>query len=215
MQGKTHMAVGTAAALAIMQPQTVPQIAVGAGAAIIGSLIADADIPDSKARNSVLQVGAALIIIIGGAYAIEKAFHVGIPELILQNSNIYRLIFGVAMFFGLALYSMVQPHRQFTHSFLAMALYSGAVYVMIPSALLYFVIGYASHLLLDLLNYTGERLFFPLKKTYSLKLCKSDGMLNKVLFLLGTAATVILLWESPSMQGFVAKVINHFNSIFH
>ena len=39
MLGRTHFFIGTAAALAVLQPQTVPVLVTGAGAAAIGSLI--------------------------------------------------------------------------------------------------------------------------------------------------------------------------------
>ena len=38
MLGRTHFFIGTAAALAVLQPQTVPVLVTGAGAAAIGSL---------------------------------------------------------------------------------------------------------------------------------------------------------------------------------
>ena len=41
MLGRTHFFIGTAAALAVLQPQTVPVLVTGAGAAAIGSLISD------------------------------------------------------------------------------------------------------------------------------------------------------------------------------
>lgn len=39
MLGKTHMAVGTAAGLLIMQPQNITELILGTGAAMIGSVI--------------------------------------------------------------------------------------------------------------------------------------------------------------------------------
>ena len=44
MLGKTHMAVGTAAGLLIMQPQNITELILGTGAAMIGSVISDIDI---------------------------------------------------------------------------------------------------------------------------------------------------------------------------
>lgn len=47
MLGRTHFFIGTAAALAVLQPQTVPALVTGAGAAAIGSLISDIDVGTS------------------------------------------------------------------------------------------------------------------------------------------------------------------------
>ena len=44
MLGRTHFFIGTAAALAVLQPQTVPALVAGAGAAAIGGLISDIDV---------------------------------------------------------------------------------------------------------------------------------------------------------------------------
>ena len=44
MLGRTHFFIGTAAALAVLQPQTVPALVAGAGAAAIDGLISDIDV---------------------------------------------------------------------------------------------------------------------------------------------------------------------------
>ena len=51
MLGRTHFFIGTAAALAVLQPQTVPALVAGAGAAAIGGLISDIDVGTSQAHR--------------------------------------------------------------------------------------------------------------------------------------------------------------------
>ena len=51
MLGKTHMAVGTAAGLLIMQPQNITELILGTGAAMIGSVISDIDIGTSDSHK--------------------------------------------------------------------------------------------------------------------------------------------------------------------
>ena len=55
MLGRTHFFIGTAAALAVLQPQTVPALVAGAGAAAIGGLISDIDVACEAAVNSKIQ----------------------------------------------------------------------------------------------------------------------------------------------------------------
>ncbi len=45
-----------------------------------------------------------------------------------------------------------------------------------------FVIGYISHLILDLFNYSGEQIFFPLNKRICFERCYSGGVANTILF---------------------------------
>ena len=47
-----------------------------------------------------------------------------------------------------------------------------------------FLVGYSSHLLLDLCNKKGIRICYPLKTTLCLKLCGSNGTCNQALYLL-------------------------------
>ena len=51
MLGKTHMAVGTAAGLLIIQPQNITELILGTGAAMIGSVISDIDVGTSGSHR--------------------------------------------------------------------------------------------------------------------------------------------------------------------
>ena len=63
MLGRTHFFIGTAAALAVLQPQTVPVLVTGAGAAAIGSLISDIDVGTSQPHRSFMHSFAALALL--------------------------------------------------------------------------------------------------------------------------------------------------------
>ena len=51
--------------------------------------------------------------------------------------------------------------------------------------LLGFIIGFASHLLLDVLTYRSVQLFYPREKGVSLKICKSKSAINTVIMIFG------------------------------
>ena len=51
MLGKTHMAVGVAASMLLFQPNTLPELIFGAGAAAIGSVISDIDCSSSESSR--------------------------------------------------------------------------------------------------------------------------------------------------------------------
>ena len=64
MLGRTHFFIGTAAALAVLQPQTVPALVAGAGAAAIGGLISDIDVGTSQAQrdaDKIIKAGATSV----------------------------------------------------------------------------------------------------------------------------------------------------------
>lgn len=51
MLGKTHMAVGVAASLLLLQPRTLPELILGAGTAAVGSVISDIDCGSSESSR--------------------------------------------------------------------------------------------------------------------------------------------------------------------
>ena len=51
MLGRTHFFIGISAALAVMQPSSMPTLVAGAGAAAIGGMISDIDSGTSQAHR--------------------------------------------------------------------------------------------------------------------------------------------------------------------
>lgn len=92
----------------------------------------------------------------------------------------------------LLLIGLNTKHRTFTHSFLAIFLYSTAMYFFCRPASLPFLIGYASHIVADLFNKLGVQLFFPFKWRPCLKLCSSNKKANKVLFWICLVIDIVL-----------------------
>jgi len=73
-------------------------------------------------------------------------------------------------------------HRGMFHSAIVMLMLSFMVYVFSAKAGIAFGIGYASHLLLDMLNYKGVRIFYPLP--YKVKgFMKTNGLAEQALFI--------------------------------
>ena len=56
MLGKTHMAVGVAASLLLLQPRTLPELILGAGAAAVGSVISDINCGTSESSRRADQI---------------------------------------------------------------------------------------------------------------------------------------------------------------
>ena len=68
---------------------------------------------------------------------------------------------------------------------MAFGLYVIGMFFFSAPVLIGFIIGFASHLLLDLINYRPIQLFYPLEKGVSLKICKANSRLNIVIMILG------------------------------
>lgn len=84
-------------------------------------------------------------------------------------------------------------HREKTHSLLFMLLFTFSIgFINIPIGVSFFF-GYFSHLMIDLLNKSPERLFFPFKRGFCLKICYADRLANELLFSIGLAISTAIV----------------------
>ncbi len=198
MLGKTHMAVGIAAGIAIFQPDSVMTAAVCTAGTALGALIPDIDVGHSKSRNKVESIIGLVILITVTLATIEAAFHIGIYRQLMSNSSMVRILSGFAVFLIICGYGLSTPHRSFMHSFMAGAILTVCVYIIFPMVAGYFAVGFCSHLVIDLLNHRGEQLLFPCKKRFCLDIASSHGLINEVLFAM--ADVIILLYCIVNIQ---------------
>ena len=207
MLGRTHFFIGTAAALAVLQPQTVPVLVTGAGAAAIGSLISDIDVGTSQAHRDADKIITATVAVAALTILAEYKLNLGIYRRLTSDSNILRLLAGTAAFLLLCAYGKQQPHRSFMHSFAALALLTACVDIIYPDASAYFAVGFLSHLVLDVLNRKPEKLLWPWTKGFCLGLCSARGVVNRALLGVGMASlTVILVLSAPAGR-LLAKIM--------
>ena len=119
MLGKTHMAVGVATSLLLLQPQTLPELILGAGTAAVGSVISDIDCgtsDSSRKAEKIIFILETLIVVIA---AVEARWHLGLYQKLMANSSASRMILACAAFIAVCAYGKKTPHRSFLHSFLA------------------------------------------------------------------------------------------------
>lgn len=117
MLGRTHFFIGISAALAVMQPSSMPTLVAGAGAAAIGGMISDIDSGTSQAHREADKIMTAAIAVTAIVILADYKFHVGIYERLMRNSSIARLLTGAMAFIIICTYGSSQPHRSFMHSF--------------------------------------------------------------------------------------------------
>lgn len=183
MTGKTHMVSGIAASFAVVLPKTPKEMLLCIGAAAIGAVISDIDVSTSEARrnfNKLLKVVALILLITG---FLEYHFQLGILNMARHHGYLLTAV-GFFLFFLVCIYGKEQPHRSFMHSILGLFLLTCSVYMMFPPASFPFAVAMISHVVLDLLNKRKVKLFYPFRKGVAFSICRSDGIVNTVLFYL-------------------------------
>lgn len=189
MTGKTHLAVGIAAALAVSPAVSPAGITAALAAGALGGVAADADaLKNDKGRDAFkgqLLSFAVLSLTIAVVAVLNWDFWVYV------QTHLRFVSFGAAGFALLWSLGVFQPHRGFTHSLMALSLFTAFGYCLYPPLTKAFFAGYASHLMLDLLNKKGLRLFWPLKKTVCLGLLYADRFADRLMMWLGLMAAAV------------------------
>ncbi|WP_275372743.1 metal-dependent hydrolase [Clostridium tertium] len=192
MLGKTHIAVGAATALTLLGTNDVSTITLGTTLAAVGATLADVDTKESKAAKGLANT--ALIILV--ALVVAPVFKT-IPSDLLNKSTLLSSInlnpIAIAMAVGYGIIGVTSDHRGFTHTIEGTLLISLAMVLIIPRLAPWFIIGYITHPIIDLLNYKPVRLTMFSKKRFALKLCHAGGPVDKVIRILAIVWTVIML----------------------
>lgn len=191
MLGKTHMAVGIAATLAITQPSGVSELVLAVGAGSLGALISDIDVGTSNSHRDADKITALSVVVVLAVFAMDYFCNTQIIERIIGSSGYLRIIAGLLMFIGICAFGKEQPHRSFMHSFLALILLSFALGLIWEKAVIYFAVGFLSHLATDIFNKKKVRLLYPLKGGVSLGLFHAYGLANDIFFAVGSIIAVI------------------------
>ena len=193
MLGKTHLTVGVAASLTILQPESLPELVVGISVAAIGALISDIDIDSTQAHRNANLITAGTVMAIAAVALVERYLHIGITQYLLADSNITRIIIGTLAFILLVAFGKQTKHRTFMHSLLALVGMSFCLSIFSPLLVPYFAVAFISHIVIDILNFKRVKILYPYKKGIAFKLCHSDGIVNSLMFLAGVAVIIIQL----------------------
>lgn len=200
MLGKTHMAVGIAATLAITRPTTLAEIVLGVGIGGLGAVISDIDVGTSESHRDADKIIAMATITMIGIGVLDHFYHLGIWNRIKSNRTVHQMVIAGLVFMGVCAYGKEQPHRSFMHSLLAMGMLSAVIAVIYPGAVIYFAVGFLSHLALDIFNYKKVRLFYPAKKGICFRMFHAHGMANDIAFITGVIVAVaeaaMLIWQN-------------------
>lgn len=185
------MAVGIAATLAITQPSGVSELVLAVGAGSLGALISDIDVGTSNSHRDADKITALSVVVVLAVFAMDYFCNTQIIERIIGSSGYLRIIAGLLLFIGICAFGKEQPHRSFMHSFLALILLSFALGLIWENAVIYFAIGFLSHLATDIFNKKKVRLLYPMKGGVSLGLFHAYGLANDIFFAIGSIVAII------------------------
>lgn len=198
MNAETHMYVGAAASLAILQPTSIDNTLICIAGGMLGGWLCDIDV-NSKSDIKDYFAGIETFIAIGVMGIADYIFGFGIIDCILKNRSIFNAVGAISfLLLGVlgAKHPKLNPHRTFMHSLSALTLFATSLILAFPPIVFPFAIGMLLHILLDLTNNQGVQLLYPLKFKPCFKLYESNGMCDLVIRYLALSATIILaVWR--------------------
>mgnify|MGYP000302613532 CR=1 FL=1 len=189
MTGKTHAAVGLGTVLAVTQPSTVSGLVLASGTGMLGALISDIDVGTSKSHKDADRITLIAVLLVAAEIALNYFYDFSIWEKIRNNQSMAPVAMGVIILLQSApLEKSAAPViYAFDH---AMAILSAAISMVSVKLVLYFVVGFASHLVLDCFNRKRVRILYPLPGGIALDFCKAGGFVDSLLFKLGSVAVI-------------------------
>lgn len=184
MTGKTHITIGTAAAIYIL-----PRVGVVTSITLIGGVILGSLLPDIEHPKALITIKNKLVLMVlftsVGIFTLTGGF--GEPNLIMKAASIFIILAGLS------------SHRTFTHSILGLGFIIYISYLMtaykdLSSIAIGIAVGTGLHILADIFTHNGTALFYPFNsKRIKLPLTLSTG---------GVLENVILVL----LLGLIAKV---------
>jgi inner membrane protein len=164
MTGKTHSIIGGLIAVYFSKETGTPLL-VTVPATMLGALMPDIDLPNSTLGKKIKLVSRL----------INKIFnHRTITHSVLGMFVWFVLLQGLS-YLALVNFNITEHLSQ-----------------MIPLFQFCFMLGYISHIMSDIFTPKGVQLFYPYNKFFSLKLFKTGGFAEKLIFF-GSFTGIILL----------------------
>ena len=185
MLAKAHVTIGMAAAFTIVRPETVAEALPVIVGGALGCLICDLDceVTTEKTESSRWRKVMAVIAIAG--LIEDYLMNAGMWSSLGRNGP-YLWFIGLMVFALTAGFASVANHRGFSHSLLAMLIFTVSIWLIFPAAAMPFAVSFATHIVLDLMNKKPVRIFYPMKKGFSLGMFYADRFADKVIALAGS-----------------------------
>ena len=223
MMGRTHVACGVMASLMLLTPESVSGCLCAVAGGALGGWLPDIDVRDTgRAHDAYSGAVTCLFVTLvalvtdvwWGSVAKSHLHEIGIDVLDTYQTGSALAwamqhfgadcILGLACFILLCIAGSLTRHRTFTHSLAMLVALTLCTSVFLRPVTFAFAIGYASHILLDLLNHRGVCVLWPIGKGYSVGLVRARGICDRFLLIADTAISVsIVVWRLFGILGAV------------
>lgn len=190
MMSMTHISIGVATAILVTNPQTPEGFLTAIIGGAAGGIISDIDVRPNKYCRDALHGRLTVLGIIVVSLFIDWFTESGIVRSFLNPERRFNVVSGLVILGLLMLVGTFQKHRSFTHSFLAMFLTSFGVFCLCKNLMFPFMLGFLSHLALDIMNKKPIRLFFPFQKGVCFNWCYANKTANTIFFWVGMMAII-------------------------
>lgn len=196
MMSKTHIAVGVAASLAILQSATLGEVFAAVIGGAVGGDICDIDCKPTDYVHDALYGRVIVSTIVSVMLLADYLTGAGLCASFVAHVG-PGMALGIVGLVLAGILGYMSKHRSFAHSILCLAWMTVSLWLVSPVLAPPFAIGFVSHVALDLLNKKKVQLLYPLKAgAFSLGLCRADGLANTVLASAGLlAAAVLFIWR--------------------
>ena len=184
--------MGVATSLILLNPTNIGDCLIAVTGGALGGVAADIDTVDNSYEDdaAVGQVIAVLLTI--ACVLLDYKNQIGIIEDFMFGSKIITIL-GVIAYILLMIKGFNSNHRSFTHSFLALILFTISTWLIYPPLSIAYFAGYLSHLTLDVLNKKRVPLFYPIGKGICLKLFYAGKLANKVFMWIGIILSAVFI----------------------
>ena len=191
MEKKTHLAFGNAVSLSVLRSTTITGLLITVGVSTLSSILPDVDLKNSDIDKLFDKLMIILCTFLITCCALDHIFNLGLIDIIKDFKSIPKYIVSIVVLIILSFMSSKTPHRSFTHSIIALIIFSSVVKFGFNNEVLFpFVIGYFSHIFLDIFNMSGISLLYPIRKRMRFNLCDSHGFANNLIFYLSCIVNV-------------------------
>lgn len=193
MLGKTHVAVGVAAALALVRPTTISECLCAVAGGALGAWICDIDVRDDGRSHDVWQG----FVLAAGLTALAIAYDTyrGGDALAYVVSHLGVVtVAGIVLLLAFCVLGAHTRHRSFTHSVVGLVVASlsiGAICLPLAPG---FAVGFLSHIALDMLNYQRVRVLYPFGRGFALGICRSSSASVNRALLVGSSIVATALF---------------------
>lgn len=186
MTGKSHLIIGASTATAIGLTTNPSILPIAVPLSILGALIVDLDTPKSKINTLLKKASMFIIPYLIFAILTNK---INFQEMFRYKglSSVGFILFVVCIFIA-----KKSKHRRFSHTFEGTGLFSLASLMISPAYCIWFIMGYASHILADSCTKSKIAFLAPIsERKFGLGIIRTGTALETVVVVAYVAICVI------------------------